>query len=91
VLALGASYHLMSACLSDGAMQQDKHVIILGHGSIGRALEARLRPFGARVTGITRGGRDSTTPVSGALCGSPAARRTLGQLPARALGSIRVS
>ena len=91
LLAVGASYRPTSAGLSGGAMRQDKHVFILGHGSIGRALEARLRPFGARVTGFTRGGRDGTTPVSGALLGSPAAGRALGQLQARALCSIRVS
>lgn len=38
-------------------------VTILGHGSIGRAVEARLAPFGARVTGVTRSGRDGTRRV----------------------------
>ena len=45
---------------------QDKHVLILGHGGIGRALEARLKPFGAQVTGVMRSGRDGTVPVAGA-------------------------
>jgi len=35
-------------------------VLILGHGSIGRAVEARLAPFGAEVVGITRHGRAGT-------------------------------
>lgn len=33
---------------------EGKQVLVLGHGSIGRALEARLKPFGACVTGIAR-------------------------------------
>lgn len=51
---------------------QDKHVLILGHGSIGRALEARLKPFCAQVTGVTRSGRDGTVPVAGAAMRSHA-------------------
>lgn len=31
-----------------------KRVLIVGHGAIGRAVEARLLPFGASVTGIAR-------------------------------------
>ena len=29
-------------------------VLVLGHGSIGRAVEARLKPFGVTVTGVAR-------------------------------------
>ncbi len=29
-------------------------VLVLGHGSIGRTLETRLEPFGARVTGVAK-------------------------------------
>jgi phosphoglycerate dehydrogenase-like enzyme len=36
---------------------EGKRVLILGHGSIGRALEARLRPFGADVVGIAKHAR----------------------------------
>ncbi len=37
-------------------------VLIVGHGSIGRAVAARLAPFGARVTGIARHARAGTEP-----------------------------
>ena len=33
-------------------------VVILGHGSIGRAVEERLTPFGAHVSGVVRHPRD---------------------------------
>lgn len=33
-------------------------VVIVGHGSIGRAVEARLRAFGASVVGVARHARD---------------------------------
>ena len=36
-----------------------KRVLIVGYGSIGRAVEARLRPFGAVVTGIASAARDA--------------------------------
>jgi phosphoglycerate dehydrogenase-like enzyme len=38
------------------------NVLILGHGSIGRALAARLAPFGAHVVGIARHARADTEP-----------------------------
>lgn len=37
-------------------------VLILGHGSIGRALAARLEPFGAHVIGVARHGRTDAEP-----------------------------
>ena len=36
----------------------DSRVLIVGHGSIGRAVEQRLRGFGAVVTGVARRSRD---------------------------------
>jgi phosphoglycerate dehydrogenase-like enzyme len=37
-------------------------VLILGHGSIGRALAARLEPFGAHVIGVARRARADAEP-----------------------------
>ena len=39
-------------------------VLVVGHGSIGRALGARLAPFGAQVIGVARHARDDAQPVS---------------------------
>ena len=41
-------------------------VLILGHGSIGRAVEARLAPFGVRIDRVARRARPGVAPV-GAL------------------------
>jgi phosphoglycerate dehydrogenase-like enzyme len=38
-------------------------VLIVGHGSIGRAVEARLAPFGARVVGVASRARDGVHAV----------------------------
>lgn len=37
-----------------------KRLVVVGHGSIGRAVEVRLAPFGAGVVGLTRSGRNGT-------------------------------
>jgi phosphoglycerate dehydrogenase-like enzyme len=39
-------------------------VVIVGYGSIGRALGARLAPFGVQVIGVARHPRDGAAPVS---------------------------
>jgi phosphoglycerate dehydrogenase-like enzyme len=39
-------------------------VLVVGHGSIGRALAARLTPFGVRVIGVARNARDDSRAVS---------------------------
>jgi phosphoglycerate dehydrogenase-like enzyme len=39
-------------------------VLIVGHGSIGRAVAARLEPFGAEVVGLARRRRDDTRPLT---------------------------
>ena len=40
-------------------------MLIIGHGSIGRALETRLLPFGARVAGIARTAREGVHSMLG--------------------------
>ena len=44
---------------------EDKVVLIIGHGSIGRALEKRLLAFGAHVSGIARTAREGVHSMSG--------------------------
>jgi phosphoglycerate dehydrogenase-like enzyme len=42
---------------------EGKSVLVMGHGSIGRALAARLAPFGARVFGIAQRPRPGVEPA----------------------------
>jgi phosphoglycerate dehydrogenase-like enzyme len=42
----------------------DSTVLIVGYGSIGQAVEARLAPFGARFLRVARSARDGVVPVS---------------------------
>jgi phosphoglycerate dehydrogenase-like enzyme len=39
-------------------------VLIVGYGSIGHAIEARLTPFGAKFLRVARSARDGVSPVS---------------------------
>jgi phosphoglycerate dehydrogenase-like enzyme len=43
---------------------EGQRVVIVGHGSIGRALAARLAPFGTLVTGVAQHPREDAEPVS---------------------------
>jgi phosphoglycerate dehydrogenase-like enzyme len=43
---------------------EGQSVVILGHGSIGRALAARMEPFGMRVTGIAQHSRQDARSIS---------------------------
>lgn len=45
--------------------RQGKEVLIIGHGSIGRALEKRLLPFDANVIGIARTAREGVHSMAG--------------------------
>lgn len=42
----------------------DATVLIVGYGSIGQAIEARLRPFGAKFLRVARSAREDVSPVS---------------------------
>jgi len=42
----------------------DNTVLIVGYGSIGRAIEARLAPFGTKFLRVARDARDGVEPVS---------------------------
>jgi phosphoglycerate dehydrogenase-like enzyme len=49
------------------------HILIVGHGSIGRACEEMLAPFGVHVTGVARTARDGVRGIDeldGLLSGS---------------------
>lgn len=52
---------------ADGIPANDvagSRVLVVGHGSIGRAVAARLAPFGAEVIGLARRERVDTRPLS---------------------------
>jgi len=75
-----------------------KSVTIVGYGSIGRAVAARMAPFGVAVRGVTRHGRDATlTPdrLTGVLAGTdvlvllcPLTDETRGLIDAEALAAL---
>jgi phosphoglycerate dehydrogenase-like enzyme len=41
-----------------------KKVLLVGHGGMGKAIEERLAPFGARITRASRTARDGVAPLS---------------------------
>jgi phosphoglycerate dehydrogenase-like enzyme len=41
-----------------------KNVLLAGYGGMGKAIEQRLRPFGARITRSSRTARDGVAPLS---------------------------
>ncbi|WP_309648547.1 2-hydroxyacid dehydrogenase [Nocardioides sp.] len=42
----------------------DRHVLLVGHGAIGRAIEARLLPFEVTVTKVARSARDDVRALA---------------------------
>jgi phosphoglycerate dehydrogenase-like enzyme len=56
-------------------------VLVLGHGSIGRAVEARLAPFGVRVIGVASRARDGVHGVDELPVLLPAADAVVVLLP----------
>jgi phosphoglycerate dehydrogenase-like enzyme len=59
-----AEWHRTEGDESETTDLEGQSVVIVGHGSIGRALAARLEPFGMRVTGIAQHPRDDALPTS---------------------------
>jgi phosphoglycerate dehydrogenase-like enzyme len=41
-----------------------KRILLVGHGAIGAAVEARLRPFGAQFSRVSRTAKDGVAPLS---------------------------
>jgi phosphoglycerate dehydrogenase-like enzyme len=84
---------------SGGADLEGATVLILGYGSIGRAVEQRLEPFGARVVRVARRGREGVHGVDelqGLLCDAdvvvillPLTAETHGMVDAGFLAAMR--
>ena len=74
-------------------------VLVVGHGSIGRALAARLDPFGTRVVGVARRPRPGVRPVEelpdllpgadAVVLLAPLTEQTRGMVDARFLAAMR--
>jgi phosphoglycerate dehydrogenase-like enzyme len=59
--------HTANLAFADGIASRDlagARVVIVGLGSIGRAVAARLAPFGVEVTGVARRVRSDTRPMA---------------------------
>lgn len=59
----------------------DRRVVILGHGSIGRATERLLAPFGCEVVGVARRARDGVHAIDGLDALLPTADALVNLLP----------
>jgi phosphoglycerate dehydrogenase-like enzyme len=84
---LGAAYgqfHAAALRRWDYEQPEELHgttVLILGHGSIGRAVEARLAPFGVRVIGVASRAREGVHGVDELAALLPAADAVVVLLP----------
>jgi phosphoglycerate dehydrogenase-like enzyme len=59
--------HVLPPALRSPALVDEmevKTVLIVGYGSIGSAIESRLRPFGPRILRVARRAREGVAPVS---------------------------
>ena len=82
-----------------GADLDGAEVLIVGYGSIGRAVEERLRPFGVTVTRVARRPRDGVEPLTdlvglvGAadvvICLLPLTTETLRVFDGRVFGAMK--
>ena len=78
---------------------EGKTVLIIGYGSIGAAVEARLAPFGCRFLRVARSSRDGVAAVSGldellpkadiVLLTTPLTSETLGMLGAARIACLK--
>jgi phosphoglycerate dehydrogenase-like enzyme len=64
---LSAASHALPSGLRSTALTDELEattVLIVGYGSIGRAIESRLAPFGPRILRVARRAREGVEPVS---------------------------
>ncbi|HEX4635001.1 MAG TPA: NAD(P)-dependent oxidoreductase [Rhizomicrobium sp.] len=77
----------------------DKTVLIVGYGSIGAAVEARLTPFGCKFLRVARSAREGVAPVSALddflpladimILTTPLTRETRGLIDARRIARMK--
>jgi phosphoglycerate dehydrogenase-like enzyme len=64
---LSRESHALPSALRSAALIDELEVttvLIVGHGSIGKAIESRLTPFGSRILRVARRAREGVQPVS---------------------------
>jgi phosphoglycerate dehydrogenase-like enzyme len=77
----------------------EKTVLIVGYGSIGAAVEARLKPFGCRILRVARSAREDVFPVAAldgllpqadiVILNTPLTSETRGMMDAGRIGKMK--